>query len=120
MKMVVTVILLDASKVFDCVGKEIYFFVLLIPIKEYVSDGEKQEGCLSPTASFIRMNYSLKFKYKTLSVVDMAFKVWATLLCLCFKFTVIFLLSRIKEMLKTCEDYAMEYIILFNAKSEHF
>ena len=57
---------------------------------------------------------SLKLQGKTISVVDMALGLfcYADDLCLlCPSFT------GIKEMLKTCEDYAMKHTILFNAKN---
>ena len=87
-----------------------------ISSQSHVSNGVKQGGCLSPTLFSVYLNELIKTlrknnigcRYGSEYMGVFCYADDLSLLCPSF--------TGIKEMLKTCEDYAMKHNILFNAK----
>ena len=88
----------------------------IISSQSHVSNGVKQGGCLSPILFSVYLNELIETLRKNNigcgygSEYMGVFCYADDLSLLCPSFT------GIKEMLKTCEDYAMKHNILFNAK----
>ena len=88
----------------------------IISSQSHISNGVKQGGCLSPTLFSVYMNELIEILRKN-NIGCRYGSEYIGVFChaddlsvLCPSFT------GIKEMLKTCEDYAMKHNILFNAK----
>ena len=88
----------------------------IISSQSHVSNGVKQGGCLSPTLFSVYLNELIETlrknnigcRYGSEYMGVFCYADDLSLLCPSF--------TGIKEMLKTCEDYAMKHNILFNAK----
>ena len=88
----------------------------IISSQSHVSYGVKQGGCLSPTLISVYLNELIETlrknnigcRYGSEYMGVFCYADDLSLLCPSF--------TGIKEMLKTCEDYAMKHNILFNAK----
>ena len=103
----------------ELVRKQLTFQVKwnnIISSQSHISNGVKQGGCLSPTLFSVYMNELIEIlrknnigcRYGSEYMGVFCYADDLSLLCPSF--------TGIKEMLKTCEDYAMKHNILFNAK----
>ena len=90
----------------------------IISSQSHISNGVKQSGCLSPTLFCVYMNELIEIlrknnigsRYGSEYMGVFCYADDLSLLCLSF--------TGIKEMLKNCEDYAMNHNILFDAKKK--